>query len=138
MARPLGISVLGGLVLLASAIVFLIGVASFFVGLAFLFPGTGPVSGTSLILNGLLYVVIGAVLGIAGGGLLRLRAWAWWLAIIASLFGLAYLGYNAYQDSLAGESLTWTALLTIVVVGVIFVYLLTTHRAFRRPAMPTM
>ena len=53
MARPLGISILGGLVLLGSIIMILIGIASFFVGLAFLLPGT-PISWTTLLLNGLL------------------------------------------------------------------------------------
>ncbi len=137
MARPLGITILGALVLVASVIVFLIGVASFFVGLAFLFPGT-PISGTTLLLNGLLYIAIGLVLGISGGGLMALRPWAWWLALIATLFGLVYLGYGAYEDSRAGAGISLNALLTLAVVAVVFIYLLTTYRAFRRPATPTM
>ena len=52
-ARPLGISILGGLVLLEFVIMILIGIANFFVGLAFLVPGT-PISWTTLLLNGLL------------------------------------------------------------------------------------
>ena len=44
MRRPVGISVLGGLVLLAAVILILISIASFIVGLAFLlpFPNGGP------------------------------------------------------------------------------------------------
>src|SRR5437867_11620805 len=62
MRRPGGISVLGGLVLLAAVILILISIASFIVGLAFLlpFPNGGPkLPGTELLLNAVLYFVIG-------------------------------------------------------------------------------
>ena len=133
MARPLGISILGGLVLLGSIIMILIGIASFFVGLAFLLPGT-PISGTTLLLNGLLYFVIGVVLGIAGSGLMRLRLWAWGLAFLAALVTLVYLGYGVYQDTRGGAGISLYFALTLVIVGAIFVYLLSVSRAFRRPA----
>src|SRR5256884_6111816 len=74
MRRPVGITVLGGLVSLAAIIMILIGIASFFVGLAFLIPGA-PISGTELILNGILYFFIGVVLGVAGGGPVMIRSW---------------------------------------------------------------
>jgi hypothetical protein len=127
-----GISILGGLVLLAAVILILIGIASFFVGLAFLFPGA-PITGTTLLLNGLLYFFLGVVLGIAGSGLMAMRPWAWGLAVLAALVGLVYLGYNVYQDTRGGASVSIYSLLTLVIVGAIFVYLLGVHRAFRRP-----
>src|SRR3989449_1107455 len=71
MRRPVGISVLGGLVLLAAVILILISIASFIVGLAFLlpFPDGGPkLPGTELLLNAVLYFAIGVVLAIAGSG----------------------------------------------------------------------
>lgn len=111
----------------------LIGIAAFFVGLAFLVPGA-PTSGTPLLLNGILYFVIGVVLGIAASGLLRLRAWAWGLALLASLVTLVYLGYNAFHASSSGQGVTLTATVTLVIVAAIFVYLLSVSRAFRRPA----
>lgn len=132
MRRPVGISVLGGLVLLAAVILILISIASFVVGLAFILPFRD--TGTTLLLNSLLYFVIGVVLAIAGAGLLRMRAWAWGLAILASLVTLVYVGYTAYQRSNAREPLSLAALLTIVIVGVVLVYLLSVSRAFRRPA----
>lgn len=132
MRRPVGISILGALVLLAAVILILISIASFVVGLAFILPFRD--TGTTLLLNSLLYFVIGVVLAVAGAGLLRMRAWAWGLAILASLVTLVYVGYTAYQRSNAGESLSLAALLTIVIVGVILVYLLSVSRAFRRPA----
>src|SRR2546422_11685553 len=57
MRRPVGISILGGLVLLAAVILVLISIASFIVGLAFLlpFPNGGPtLTGTQLLLNAVL------------------------------------------------------------------------------------
>ena len=137
MARPLGISILGGLVILAAVILILIGIASFIVGLAFVgleFALPFPATGTQLLLNGLLYFASGVVLGVAGSGLLRMRAWAWGLAILATLVTLVYVGYNAYQRSTGGEPLSLVAILTLAIVGVIFVYLLSVSRAFRRPA----
>jgi len=133
MRRPAGITVLGALVSLAALIMVLIGIASFFVGLAFLIPGT-PISGTELVLNGILYFFIGVALGVAGGGLLMMRPWAWGVALIATLVTLAYLGYRVYERSNAGSGTTLTSLLTLGIVTIIFVYLLSASRAFRRSA----
>ncbi len=132
MARPLGITILGALVVLAAVILILISIASFFVGLAFVLPFRE--TGTTLLLNALLYFVIGVVLAVAGSGLLRMRPWAWGLAILATLVTLVYVGYTAYQRSNAGEPLSLPAILTLVIIGVILVYLLSVSRAFRRPA----
>src|SRR5712692_922774 len=132
MARPLGITILGALVVLAAVSLILISIASFFVGLAFVLPFRE--TGTTLLLNALLYFVIGVVLAVAGSGLLRMRPWAWGLAILATLVTLVYVGYTAYQRSNAGEPLSLPAILTLVIVGVILVYLLSVSRAFRRPA----
>jgi len=132
LVRPLGITILGALVVLAAFVMFLIGIAGFIVGLAGLIPGS-PLPGTTLLLNGLLYVIIGIVLGVAGFGLLRLRPWAWGLALLATLVTLVYLGYNVWQDSNAGKDITLTGLFTLVIVAAVFVYLLSVARAFRRP-----
>ncbi len=133
MRRPVGITVLGGLVSLAAIIMILIGIASFFVGLAFLIPGA-PISGTELILNGILYFFIGVVLGVAGGGLLMMRPWAWAVALVATLVTLVYLGYRVYERSNAGSGTTLTSLFTLLIVAIVFVYLLSASRAFRRSA----
>ncbi len=132
MARPVGITILGALVVLAAFVMVMIGIAGFIVGLTGLIPGS-PIPGTSLLLNGLLYVVIGIVLGVAGYGLLGLRPWAWGLALLAALVTLVYLGYNVWRDSNAGESITLTAIVTLVIVGAVLVYLLSVAKAFRAP-----
>ena len=133
MNRPVGVSILGGLVMLAAVILVLIGIASFIVGLAFLFPGS-PIKGTTLLLNGLLYFVIGVILGVAGIGLLAMRPWAWGLALLAALVTLVYLIYGVYQDTRGGAGISLYSLVTIVIIGAIFVYLLGVSRAFRRAA----
>src|SRR3989454_6436997 len=99
MGRPVGISILGGLVLLAAVILVLISIASFIVGLAFLlpFPNGGPtLPGTQLLLTALLYFAIGAVRAIARSGLLRMRASAYGLSVLATLLTLAYGSFTAY------------------------------------------
>ncbi|OGS49367.1 MAG: hypothetical protein A3K68_02470 [Euryarchaeota archaeon RBG_16_68_13] len=136
MTRPLGITVIGILVVLASIVVGLIGLAGIFVGLAFLLPGT-PISGTGLIASGLLFLLLGTILGVSGVGLLRLRPWAWWLSALATAGSLTYVGYGVYQAWQASdESPSVQSLVTVAILGVIFVYLMTVHRFFRRPASP--
>lgn len=129
MSRPLGITVLAVLVLLASLAVGLIGIAGIFVGLAGFLPGVG-LDSTALLLGGILYILLATVLGISGVGLLRLRPWAWWLALLATLFAIAYSGLQVYSDP---ADIRLGTLITIVVAAVIFAYLLTAYRSFRRP-----
>jgi hypothetical protein len=131
-ARPVGITILGGLTVLAAIILFLVSMASFVVALAFLFPL--PDQGRTFFWNGLLFFAISIVLGVSGTGLLRMRAWAWGLAILATLLTLVYVGYNAF---IAGGAPDLAGILILAVVGAVFVYLLSVFRAFRRP-MPSM
>lgn len=133
MMRPLGVTVLGGLVALAAIIVFLMSLASFVVGLAFLLPF--PSQGATLLWNGVLFFVLAIVLGIAGSGLLRMRIWAWGLALLVALVTLVYVFYAAILAP--GGGLTLTSAITVVLVGAISAYLLTVVRFFRRPH-PTM
>lgn len=121
-------SILGGLVLLASVIIGLAGIAGFILGFAGLLPGVDFPSG-SLFLGGLLYLILATILGVAGVGLLSLRGWAWWLAAITALAALVWQAYGIYR---APESVPWTSWVAIVVTGAIFVYLLTVYRSFHR------
>jgi len=63
-----------------------------------------------------------------------MRPWAWGVALIATLVTLVYVGYGVYQRSNAGAGTTLTSLLTLVVLGIVFLYLLSAGRAFRRSA----
>src|SRR5205809_7030201 len=94
MRRPVGISVLGGLVLLAAVILIVMSIASFIVGLAFLLPfpaGGPPLPGTTLLANSVLYFAFGVVLAIAGSGLLRSRASAYVRGLRAPSGSLVYV-----------------------------------------------
>ncbi len=128
MERPLGITILGGLVGLAALLTFLISLASFIVGLAFLLPF--PRQGEPLLLNGFLFLGVAIVLGAASYGLLQMRIWGWGMAILATLVGFVYVAYNAFVGP--GATLTLSAAVTLVIVGATLVYLFSVSRAFRR------
>src|SRR3989442_7376080 len=110
MARPLGISILGGLVILAAVILILIAIASFVVGLAFVLPFRE--TGTTLLLNALLYFAIGVVLGVAGSGLVRMRAWAWGVANLPALVTIVYVGCTPDPRASPGEQTKLARLLS--------------------------
>jgi hypothetical protein len=124
----LGVTILGGLVLLAAAIIALAGIAGVIVGFAGLLPGVDLPTG-QLILGGILYLILATILGIAGGGLLALRPWAWWLATFAALAALVWQGYGIYQ---APQNVPLTSWVAIVITALILVYLVTVYGAFRR------
>lgn len=132
--RPLGITILGGLVLLAALVLAIAGLAGMFLSFASLIPGS-QIPGANLFVGGLIFFVIAIILGIAGGGLLRLKAWAWWLATLVTLGALAYYAYGVYRDVTdpQGAGISITSAVTLGIIGLIFVYLLSVSGRFRRP-----
>lgn len=132
--RPVGVTILGGLVLVAALVMALAGLAGMFVAFADLIPGVN-IPGVATFLWGLTFFVLAICLGVAGAGLLSLRPWAWWLAMIVTLGALLYAGYNIYDASTGtGAGIELTSLLTVGFVGVVFAYLLAVYGRFRRPA----
>ena len=89
--RPIGVTILAVLTILAGIIFLLIGVViiAFSVVAAALFSsfigGLGAIAGAILL-------VVGIIVLVAGFGLLRLRMWAWWLAMIAFAITAALIG----------------------------------------------
>lgn len=128
-------TILGGLVLLAALVLAIAGLAGMFLSFASLLPGS-PVPGFSLFLWGLLFFILGIVLGVAGGGLLALRPWAWWLSFLVALGALIWSVYGLYQTATTGVAIELTSLLSVTIVAVIFVYLLTVYGSFRRAGAP--
>ncbi len=124
--RPVGVKILGALVVLTGIALVLIGMAGVFVSLAGLIPGSG-ISFTALFLGGLLFFALGVVLLIAGGGLLAMRTWAWWLAVFAALVALANTLYGAW--SLRGFDLVASIASALEVI--ILAYLVSVYRSFR-------
>lgn len=131
MARPIGVSILGALVVLAAIVLGLAGIAGLIVGFASLIPGINLPTG-SLFLGALLYLVLAFVLFAAGVGLLMLRPWAWWLATLTALVALAWQLLGIYYAG--GRSVPLTSWASVVVTAIIFVYLLTVFRSFHRHA----
>jgi uncharacterized membrane protein (DUF2068 family) len=127
MVRPLGVTVLGFLVFLAGFVVILAGIGGILLGLTGLLPSS-PVP-LGLVLEGVIALALGIVLLAAGAGLLQLRPWAWWLAVITVLLSLVYTVYGIWQSG----AVPIGSVVSAVLLAVIFVYLLSVYRFFRRP-----
>lgn len=129
MARPIGITVLGVLVLLASVILVVAGLLGIFASPLGLIPGSGLNAG-ALFSGGILFLLLGIVLGVAGTGLMRLRPWAWWLALLTVIVVLVWTVVRIFQ-AIASLHLEWYA--TVAIAAVLFGYLVTVHHFFRTP-----
>jgi hypothetical protein len=130
MRRPVGVAILGGLVVLAAIVLGLAGLAGLIVGFASLLPGINlPTS--QLFLGALLYIVLALVLFAGGVGLLMLRPWAWWLAALASLVALVW---QALGIAYARTAVPLTSWASVIVTAIIFVYVLSVFRSFHRHA----
>lgn len=121
---------MGILVILAGVVVFLISLVGTLLGvLATLGSGGDPLYTLVLVL-GVVGLVLGIVLILAGGGLLRLRPWAWWLATIVLLLYVGDAILTSYSTETIGLALLWALIIPIVVI----VYLIAVRRHFRSPA----
>jgi prolipoprotein diacylglyceryltransferase len=70
------------------------------------------------------------VLGVAGTGLMRLRSWAWWLALLTVIAVLIWTVVRIVQAS-GSLHVEWYA--TVGIAAILFGYLVTVHHFFRRP-----
>ena len=129
--RPLGVTIIGGLVLLAALVLAIAGLGGMFFSFVSLIPGSG-VPGAPLFLWGAAYFLLAIILGISGIGLLRLCPGAWWLAFLVSLGSLAWTAYGLYSNYAVGSALELSSLITVGIVGLIFLYLLSVRGRFRR------
>ncbi len=130
MARPIGVTILGVLVILVAIIVGL--------GALLILAGAlaGAVLGAALFASvafiiGLITLIFAIILGLSGSGLLKLRPWAWWLATFVIFVELAVSAYNVYRDTTSVVSI-----FTALVVLVLFVYMLTVRKYFKPGAAP--
>lgn len=119
-SRPLGVTILAILsILLGIGLLFLGLIITAFGGLAAIV--AGPMGGLVLVF-GLLFFIVGLLLIAAGIGLLKLRPWAWWLAIIAFVIGLI---------SAVGQASWFVAAFEVLLI----VYLIAVRKHFvSRPA----
>ncbi len=135
MARPVGVTILGVLVILAAIVIGLAGLAGVFLSFASLLPGVN-LPGSALIVGGLLYIVLAVILLVSGAGLLGLRIWAWWIATITAIAAAAWQAYGVYSAMTASpaEAVPWTSWVALVFTVIIAAYLLAVHHSFHRHA----
>ncbi len=130
MARPLGVTILGVLVIIVAILVGLFALLSIAVGLAAAALG-GGILGSFAAIFGLVVLIFAIILGVAGSGLLKLRPWAWWLATFVIFADLAWTGYGLYRGGMDVGSI-----FTALVLLVLFVYMLSVRKYFRPGAYP--
>jgi len=117
--RPIGVTILAVLTILFGIGLFLLGLLLAVVGALF-----ATVTGLGLIalLAGVLFLLVGIMMLAAGVGLLRLRMWAWWLAIIAFALGTV--------SSLISDPPIWAS---AVILVLLIVYLVLVRKHFGTP-----
>ena len=123
--RPLGVTILAILAIIIGIFSIIGGIA--LIGLSVI----GGIFGLAIpagwgILYGVAALILGFISLVAGGGLLTLRMWAWWLLLIV---GIA-------QIVIYGLGLNWV---TVALWAIIVIYLILVRKAFvRGPAQPSM
>ena len=113
--RPIGITILAILTILVGILTLLGGLFIMGIGGLGIAIGAGPL-GALAAAFGAIIVLFGIIAVVAGIGLLNLRPWAWWLAIIVAVIQLV----------LNGLTLNWTLVLWLIIL----VYLLAVRKNF--------
>ena len=114
--RPIGVTILAILIILAGIFFLLISLAALVIGTVFL-GGFGLAIGVVLVILAFLTLA-------AGLGLLRMRRWAYWLSVIVLVLSiLSQVG--SYQ---IGTGSLWS----IAIPALILIYLLAVRKHFRR------
>ncbi len=132
MARPLGVTILGVLVIIVAILVGLVALLLIAGGLVVAAaPGVGLL-GSFLFISGVVFLIFAIILGLAGSGLLKLRPWAWWLATFVIFADLAWTGYGIYRAGAVDVGSVFTALVLLV----LFFYMLSVRKYFRAGAYP--
>src|SRR5438034_7251852 len=115
-SRPIGVTILAVLTILGGVLLLLLGivVVAFSsllvgVGLPLGFGLTGSVLGAIILIFGIIWIAVGSAL-------LKLRPWAWWLAIIGMV--LSIVGSIGSQ-------------IPAILPGIILLYLILVRRHFR-------
>ena len=130
---PLPVRILGALLLVTG---FVVG-AFAFVNLA-----VGVYTGREAFLaEGIVYSILTALLGLAGGGILLSQFWGWWLATLASFAAVAHEAFRLSQSPplglfwnqpgwLASVGVNWSI---SILNAVVLVLSIVAFRYFRRP-----
>jgi hypothetical protein len=120
--RPIGVTILAILIILAGILFTLVSLFVILIGVVVI-----PQWGFLGVAIGVIALILALLLLAAGFGLMGLRPWAWWLAVIVLVLYLA----TQVTTALAGS----IGLYTLVLPALILVYLLAVRKHFTsRPA----
>ncbi len=85
-----------------------------------------------ILIGSALNLVVGLLLLGTGNGLLNLSTWAWWLAAIAALIGIARSIYSFISGAaIATVTVLLSAILGLVILLLFLGYLASVRRHFR-------
>lgn len=133
MRRPLGISVLGVLAVLAGVVLLILSVINLLALYGTIDIEIAPeVSRDLFLVSSAITFIVGIALLVSGSGLLRLRPWAWWLALLVALVAV-FRSLFSFLSGVAGAALTALASAgTGLALGIIILaYLVSVRGAFR-------
>ncbi len=117
MARPIGVTVLAVLAILAGILFLIVGSLGL---LAAAVAGLTPEEVQALQAFGALGVVLGPLAIVSGVGLLRLTVWGWWLAIVVNFVSVISGITQVVIDPAAFLGVTFGLALSLIILVYLF------------------
>jgi hypothetical protein len=115
--RPIGVTILAVLTILLGVLIAIVGIILLLAPLVVAGLGIPTIFGLAVGVLGGIVLIFGVIFLAVGSGLLNLRPWAWWLAIVVTiLWVIGSLGSGLYVAAIP---------------GLIFVYLFLVRQHFR-------
>ncbi len=131
--RPLGVTILGSLAVVGGLILLIFALINLLSYLGLL--GLGLPADTpreALLVSSALNLVVGILLMGTGNGLLNLSPWAWWLAAIVAVIGIARSIFAFVSGvATATTSALLSAILGLIILLLFLGYLASVRRHFR-------
>ena len=117
MARPVGVTILAVLAILAAILLLIVGSSSLFVSAIV---GLTPEEVQLIQVLGAVSILLGILYLVGGIGLLRLTMWGWWLAILASLISVASNIAQVVINPAAILGTIFPVVLAVFILGYLF------------------
>ena len=118
MARPIGVTILAVLSILAGILFLIVGPLAL---LASAVAGLTPEEAQLLLAIGAFTAVLGVVYLVSAIGLLRLTVWGWWLAIVVNFISIISNIVQVVIDPAAFLGLAIGLVLSLIILGYLFV-----------------
>ncbi len=117
MARPVGVTILAILAILAAILLLIVGSSSLF---ASAIVGLTPEEVQLIQALGAVSILLGILYLVGGIGLLRLTVWGWWLAILASFISVASNVAQVVINPAAILGTIFPVVLALFILGYLF------------------